>query len=312
MPYGCKRLLILLLTLFFVSVITFTAFSVLPGDAGRVVLGVNASQEQVDAYNAKLGLDKPVIQRYFSWIGNALTGNLGESYIYNKPVSSLIGSRLPATMMLTLLSLVIVLVVSIPLGFYSAKRKNKPVDTAIMVTGQVTMAIPNFFLGILLSWIFGVILLWFKPGQYVSYDKNFWGFLQYLILPAVAIALPKIGMTVKFLRASVIEQLQAGYTRTAKGIGTPPKQIMYQHILRNAFLPVVTFLGILTADVIGGSVIIEQVFQIPGIGRLLYDSIANRDLPLAQGLVLYIAVMVLVINFVVDLIYKALDPRVTV
>ncbi len=312
MKYGWKRLLILLITLFFVSVITFTAFSVLPGDAGRVVLGVNASQEQVDAFNAKLGLDKPVLERYFSWIGNVLTGNLGESYKYNMPVSTLIAGRLPATLMLTFLSLLMVLVVSVPLGFFSAKRKNKPVDTVIMVTGQISMAIPNFFLGILLSWIFGVILLWFKPGQYISYDKDFLGFLQYLILPAVAIALPKIGMTVKFLRASVIEQLQAGYTRTAKGIGTPPKEILYRHVLRNAFLPVVTFLGILIADMIGGSVVMEQVFQIPGIGRLLYDAIANRDFPLAQGLVLYIAVMVLIINFVVDLIYKALDPRVTV
>lgn len=312
MRYFIKRIIILLITLFLVSIITFTAFSILPGDAGRVVLGTNASQEQVDAYNAKLGLDKPVVQRYFSWIGKALTGNLGESYKYSVSVGELISSRIPVTLTLAVISLLIVIVISVPIGVISAMKENSAADNVFMLSGQVIMAIPGFFLGIILSWIFGVLLNWFIPGQYISYSENLGGFFAYLIIPAIAIALPKIGMSVKFLRASVIEQKNAGYVKTARGIGLKKREIIYRHILKNALIPAVTFFGIIAADIIAGSIVIEQVFQIPGVGRLLYDAVASRDLPLAQGLILYIAFMVILINFVVDIIYKLIDPRVEV
>lgn len=312
MKYILKRIATMLITLFLVSVITFISFHILPGDVGRVILGADASQQQVDAYNTKLGLDKPIVGRYLSWIGNALQGNLGESFYYLTPVSQLIGRNLPVTLALFTLSFLMILAISLPLGILSATYENRGADHTLNLFGQVSMAVPNFFLGILFIWFFGVVLRWFLPGNYISYQTDFWGFLSYLILPAVAIALPKAGMAVKFLRTSIVEQKHAGYVRTAKGIGLKPREIMRRHILKNALLPFITFLGLVAVDIIAGSIIVEEVFQLPGLGRLLFDAVRRRDFPIAQGLILYISFMAILINFIVDLFYKALDPRVKV
>jgi len=310
MKYAVKKIAVLIFTLILVSIITFIAFNILPGDYATTSLGVNASPEEIDEYNAKLGLDRPATERYFSWIGNLLKGDLGTSFSTGRGVGTEIIQSFPATLVLTFFSLFIILIFSVLLGIFSAKHEHSFLDNSIMTSSFVVMSIPNFFIGLVASWFFGVTLGWFSPSNYIGYDENFIGFLQYLILPAFAIALPKIGMTAKFMRTSVIEQKNAGYVRTAKGIGLKPNEIMYKHILKNAFLPVVTFLGIITTELIAGSVIIEQIFQIRGIGRLLLNALSKRDIPLAQGTVLFIAFMVILINFAVDMIYKSLDPRV--
>ena len=310
--YVTKRILIAIVTLILVSIITFVLFSILPGDVGRNVLGLNASQKEVDAYNERIGLNKPVLIRYFDWMLNLFKGNLGESYQYNATVVQLIGQKFPATLFLALMSFLLIVLVSIPLAIFSAKHEKSFIDNFFMVKGQVLMSIPNFFLAILLSWIFGILLKLFIPGAYVDYNRNFGKFLVYLIFPAIAVSLPRIGMAAKFLRTSIIEQKRKDYVRTAKGIGLSEREIMFGHVLKNAFLPFITFMGIILSEIVAGSVIIEQIFQIPGIGRLLLDAINYKDILLVQGLVMFIAFMVITISFIVDIVYSVLDPRVKV
>ena len=204
---------------------------------------------------------------------------------------------------------VLIVVISIPLSVYTVKHENGMVDKVIMVLNQVLMAVPPFFSGILITFVFGILLKWFVPGGYVSYDTNFGGFLGYMIFPAIAIALPKIAMTVKLFRSSLLQEKKKEYVRTAYSKGNNTRGVLYGHILKNALIPVITFLGMVLTDMIAGSIIIEQVFNIPGLGRILLTSISNRDYPVVEAIVLCIAVLVIVVNFLVDVLYHVIDPR---
>ncbi len=312
-----KKIITLIMTLFLVSVAAFLAFQIIPGDVVTSILGTEATPEREEQLREELGLNDPPVKRYFKWAGGVLRGDFGRSYQYSKnmnemmPVAELIGDKLPVTLWLAGLSMVLIILVSIPLGVLWAKSANRFLDAALGVITQVTMAVPSFFLGILVTFLFGIVFKWFVPGGYISYRESLSGFLGYLLFPALSIALPKIAMTARFLRNSMLTQMQADYVRTAYSKGCTRKRVMYGHVLRNALMPVVTFLGMIIAEIVAGSIVVEQVFGLPGIGRLLISSINNRDFPVVEILILYITFVVIFVYFLVDILYRVIDPRIS-
>ena len=311
MKYFIKKIITLIITLLFISLLTFTAFSVIPGDAAVSKLGVDASPEAIARVRAEYELDQPVLTRYVHWLGKALHGDFGQSYKYDTmTVTQLLQSRLPVTILLAVMSFIIIIVVSLPLGMLSARYAGKWLDVVINQVTQITMAIPSFFLGIILTVIFGLVLKVFQPGGYVSMQEDLKGCIEYLILPAAAVALPKIAMVVKYLRNSVLSEMKKDYVRTAYSKGNSVNQVLYGHVLRNALIPVITFVAMVVAEILAGSLVIEQVFSIPGMGRLMITSISTRDYPVVQAAVLYITSIVVIINFLVDILYQLADPRV--
>lgn len=310
MKYIAKKLGTLIITLLIVSFLSFMAFSVIPGDAALSKLGTEATAEQVTALRKEMGLDRPVLVRYGIWLKNFVSGDMGESYSYSMPVQDMLKAKLPITIALTLLSFMLILVISIPVGIFTSQREGKWLDSLIMMLNQIMMSVPGFFLGILITYIFGLLLKWFTPGAYVSISDSFRGFLGYLIAPSFAIALPRCAMCVKMLRSSVVSQMKLDYVRTAYARGNTKNQVMFFHVLKNALIPVVTFWGMTIADIIANSIIIEQVFTIPGMGSLLITSISNRDYPVVQGIIVLVAALVILINFVVDVLYSRIDPRI--
>lgn len=312
MKYILKKTGTLIITLLIVSFLTFLAFDVIPGDAARSKLGTEATAEQVEALQEEMGLNDPVPVQYARWLGGLVTGDLGESYSYSMPVWELLRDKLPIAAALTVMSFLLILVLSVPLGIYTAQREGKWADRIPMVLDQIAMSVPGFFWGILITLLFGLILKWFTPGAYVPVSESFGGFLGYLIAPSVAIALPRCAMGVKMLRSSVLAQLEKDYVRTAYARGNGRRRVMYRHVLKNALLPVLTFWGMTIADIVANSIIIEQVFTIPGMGSLLITSISNRDYPVALGIIVLIAFFVIVVNFIVDILYGRIDPRIRV
>lgn len=300
----------LLLTLVLVSIVTFFLFQVIPGNSALSKAGMNATAEQVELLKEQYGLNKPIWERYVEWSAGVLKGDFGISYNYNMPVKQLIGERMGVTLGLGIMSMILILICSIPLGLLASRYAGKWIDKVIMVLNQVIMAIPHFFLGMIISLIFGLTLKWFMPGRYISYKQDFWGFVEYMIYPAIAIALPKIAMLVKFLRTSVNGQMHLDYVRTARSKGASERYVLYHHVLKNALIPVITFFAMIVAEVMAGSIILETVFSLPGLGRLLVVSISNRDFPVVQAIILYIAVIVIVMNAIVDILYRYIDPRV--
>lgn len=317
MKYFIKKLITLIMTLFLVSVAAFIAFQIIPGDVVTSILGTEATPEREEQLREELGLDKPPVERYFNWMTDVLQGDLGESYRYSKnmnemmPVAELIGDKLPVTLWLAAVSLALIVAVAIPLGVLWARSGSHFLDAVLGVATQVSMAVPSFFLGILVTYLFGILLKLFAPGSYVGYREDFAGFLKYLLFPALSIAIPKIAMTARFLRNSMLTELQSDYVRTAYSKGCTKRRVMYGHVLRNAMMPVVTFLGMIIAEIVAGSIVIEQVFGLPGIGRLLISSISTRDFPVVEILILYITFVVIFVYFLVDILYRVIDPRIS-
>lgn len=317
MKYLVKKIATLIMTLFVVSAAAFIAFQIIPGDVVTSILGTEATPEREAQLREELGLNDPPVVRYFRWAGGVLRGDLGISYRYAKnmnemmPVAELIGDKLPITLSLAAVSLVLIVAVSIPVGVLWAQSKNKVLDAALGVITQASMAVPSFFLGIIVTYLFGMVLKCFAPGGYVSYKKDMGGFLFYLLFPAMAIALPKAAMTARFLRNSMLTEMKADYVRTARSKGCNERRVMYSHVLRNAMMPVITFLGMIIAEIVAGSIVVEQVFSLPGIGRLLISSISTRDLPVVEILILYITFVVIFVYFLVDILYRVVDPRIS-
>ncbi len=311
MKYVVRKILTMILTLLAVTFFVFLSFHVISGDPATSMLGTEATPQKVAALREELGLNDPVFVQYGRWAAGLLHGDMGTSYSYRMPVTGMVANKIPVTITLTLMAFVLMVMISIPLGIYTAKHEGGVVDRIIYIINQIIMAIPPFFSGILITLIFGRIFKLFTPGGYVSYEKDFAGFIGYLFFPAVAIALPKAAMAVKLLRSSVIKEAKLDYVRTAYSRGNRTNDVLYKHVLKNALIPVVTFLGMALADMIAGSIIIEQVFSIPGLGRILLTSISNRDYPVVMAVIVCIAVLVLVVNMAVDLIYGLIDPRIT-
>ena len=304
-----KRVLLLIATLLLVTILAFVAFSIIPGDPTSSILGVEATAEQIAALRSKLGLDLPIWQRYLQWLGGLLTGDLGESYNYAMPVGELLSTCVAHTLTLAGLAFVLIVVLAIPLGILSARHEGGIVDRVLTILNQITMSVPNFVAGILLVYVFGLVLRLFRPGAIVT-PQNGWGpYLWYMLFPALAVALPRAAMTVKMLRGSILSELGQDYIRTAYSKGNSKSSALWRHVLRNAMIPVVTFLAMTVADIMAGSIVVEQVFGIPGLGKMLVTSIGNRDYPVVQAIVVLIATVVVVCNFAADLLYRVMDPR---
>ena len=294
----------LILTVLVISFLTFIIFSIIPGNAALAKLGVDASPEQIAAMEEKLQLNDPVIIRYGRWLFGALRGDFGESLQYSGvTVGELLGSRLPVTMVLAGISFLLIVLLSVPVALFCVKFRDRLPDRILTVLGQVMMAVPAFFLGILITYIFGLLLRAFRPGAYEGLS------LRYLFFPALSIAIPKIAMTVRFLKSSVRGELSQDYVRTARAHGASEDQVLKNHVLRNALIPVITFLALVIGEILAGSIVAEQVFSVPGLGRLLITSISARDYPVVQAIVMYITTVVVSLDFLVDLLYRLVDPR---
>lgn len=310
MKYIIKKIISMIITLVVVSLCVFLAFSIIPGDPALRMLGTEASPELIAQTRERMGLNDPFFIRYFRWFTAFLKGDMGTSYNYSVPVSGMILGKIPITLTMAVMSFLLTILISIPLGIITAKHEGGILDKVIIVFNQIIMAIPPFFSGIIISFVFGMVLKVFTPGGFISYKDNFGGFIRYLIFPAVAVALPKIAMTVKMLRGSVIDEAAKDYTRTAYSRGNNTNGVLYRHVLKNALIPVITFLGMVLADMIAGSIVIEQVFSIPGISRILLTSISNRDYPVVEAIIMGIAIVVILTNLLVDIIYRIIDPRI--
>ncbi len=310
MKFLIKRVITLLFTMFLVSVFSFVAFQIIPGDSAALKLGMDADQAAIDALREAMGLNRSVFARFFDWFLSAIKGDFGTSSQYSMSVAQLLSKRMEVTAWLAVLSIAMILVFSLILGLLASKKENGWIDRLITILSQTFMSIPPFFMGIILVLIFGITLRWFKTGSCPDPAEDFSGFLKFLIYPAIAIAIPKIAMTAKFLRSSLLREQNLDYVRTAKSKGSSSERILIHHILKNALLPVITFMGMVIGDVFAGSIIVEQVFNLPGIGKTLVVAISNRDFAVVQTVVLYIAMLVIVINFIVDVLYQWIDPRI--
>ncbi len=304
-----RRLLTLALTLLAASLVVFVVLEILPGDPAAVMLGVGAQPDTLAALRAELGLDRPVTERYLAWVGGMLTGDFGRSYTYGVPVAELIGERLAVSLPLAGLALALAALVGIPTGVVAAARRGRPADLGIMATTQLGVAVPNFWFAILLILLFSVQLRWLPAGGFAGWGAGFWPGLRSLILPSVALALPQAAILARVTRSAVIETLGENYVRTARGKGLPWRAALWRHAVPNAMIPVVTILGLQFSFLLAGTIIIEQVFYLPGLGRLIFQAIAQRDLIVVKSLIVLLAGSVVLVNFAVDLAYAWLDPR---
>ena len=311
MKYIGKKILVLFVTLLVMSFLVFVAFEAVKGDAALAALGDDATEEQIEALREEMGLNRSLPERYGRWVLGVFQGDWGESSNYRMPVTDLMRDKISVTVQLAILAILLILLIGLPVGIGTSGIRRTGGDVAAGILNQVGMAIPPFFLGILITWIFGLLLSWFTPGAYADLGEDFGRGLAYLIFPAFAIALPKAFTLIKFIRDSMSGQKRMNYVRTARSKGNDEHRVLYVHMLRNALIPVITFFAMIVAEVFAGSIVIEQVFGIPGIGRLLVVSIANRDFNVILAIVIYIAVIVLTANAVVDILYHILDPRVT-
>lgn len=310
MKYLTKKIFTLIITLFIVSLLAFLAFQIIPGDVTISLLGTNATPEQIAELRAALGLDQPALPRYFRWLGNFVRGDMGISHIYNLPVRQMISQKLPITLVLTLMAFVMTVLFSFPLGMLAARKEGGVFDRVLTVMNQICMSVPPIFVGILLCFFFGITLRVFVPGNFISYQENWGKFLLYMLFPAFSIALSRIAMTVKMLRSSVLKEMGQDYIRTAYSRGHGRLAAMKTHAVRNAMIPVIAFLAVTMAEMVANCIVIEQVFTVPGIGRLLLASISNRDFPVAQAIVVILAFWVVIVNFIADVLYQYMDPRI--
>ena len=309
MKYAAKRIAMLLLTMVIVSLLAFVAFDLISGDPATAMLGTEATPEKVAALREQLGLNRPLMVRYGEWLLGFFTGDLGVSYSYRQPVWDLIAPKVLVTLCLSGLTFVLIVAVSIPLGLRSARSSGGILDGVRTLVNQLCMAVPPFFTGILLSWLFSTLLRWFVHGQFPGIDKDLGGSLKYLFFAALALAIPRIAMTVRMLRSTVQGEMRKDYVRTAISRGNDRGGVLYRHVLKNALVPVVTFLAQTMAEIVASSIVVEQVFAIPGLGRMLVTSISNRDYPTVQAIVVILAFWVVLAGTVADLINQRIDPR---
>lgn len=308
--YLIKKLITLLILLCFVSTAVFTVLFVLPGDPAQIILGINATPETLANLRAELGLDQSFFAQYADWIGNIITGRGNRSITYDMPVSDLILSSLAVTGPLALLAIVFAVVLSIPLGIFAARHQNRPGDVMVMFFTQLGLATPEFWLGILLVLLLAVHWGLFAAGGFPGWAADFWGSLKALLLPAFALGVIRASILTRLTRSSMLEVLNEDYIRTARAKGLRERTVIYVHALKNALIPILTILGLQLGQLLAGAIIIENVFYLPGMGRLVFQAIGQRDLPVVRDIVLVMAAAVVVVNFVVDLCYAGLDPRI--
>ena len=304
-----RRLGSLVLTLGAVSILIFIVMDVLPGDPAAIMLGTSASPDTLAALRRELGLDQPLLVRYFLWLGGLVTGDLGNSYTYGVPVAGLIAERLAVTLPLALMAILISVLIAIPLGVASAAARNSSFDYLAGVLSQMFIAVPGFWVALLLILAFSISLGWMPAGEFPGWDAGLLVGLKALLLPATALALPQAGVLTRVTRSSVLEVLHEDYVRTARAKGLPRRVALWRHAVPNALVPVITILGLQFTFLIAGAILIENVFNLPGLGRLAYQALTQRDVIVMQDVVLFFAGLVIVMNFLVDMAYLILDPR---
>ncbi len=305
-----KRLITLIATLVGASVVVFLVLEILPGNAAQILMGPDASPDAVQALAAKLGIDQPPVERYWNWVSGMLVGDLGISYAYSTPVSELVLERLTLTVPLALMAMVITSVLALVAGIYAAARHNKLGDVGVMGLSQIGIAIPNFWFAILLILLFSVHLGWFSAGGFPGWDEGILQGLKSLLLPAISLAVVQSAILARITRSAVLEVLREDFVRTARAKGVSRRGTLWGHVLRNAMIPVITIMGLQFAELLAGTIVVESVFYLPGLGRLIFQSISNRDLIVVRNCVMLLAAMVVIVNFVVDVLYAVIDPRV--
>lgn len=299
------------LVLLVVSVMVFVIMHMLPGNPAAIILGPEASNEEVAALAAEMGLDQPIWVQFVEWVGRLLQGDLGKSIFFqNKPVVEVIADHLEATVLLTVFSLGMAIVVGIVSGVLSAAVHETLWDRGFMFLTSLAVAIPNFWLGLMLALVFSIMIPIFPPAGYSPLSDGLWSSLSYLVLPSITLAAGAVALIARMTRACMLDVLQNEYIRTAKAKGVRQSMVIFKHGLRNAIIPVVTVIGMTFANLMGGAVVTESIFNIPGVGRLLIKSVFTRDYPVIEGVVIYIAIAWTVINLLVDVIYTFIDPRI--
>jgi peptide/nickel transport system permease protein len=314
-----KRFAALLITLWVASVVVFVVLELLPSNVAQLILGDTATPESLAALEEKLGLNKPPLARYGAWIGGLVTGQTAVSYGYDVPTGQLIAERLQVTLPLAVLAMLLTIGASLVLGIYAAARHHRAGDVAVMSASQLGMAVPSFWLAILMVLLFAVKLEWFDaggfPGWQASGDPDddsgggLWPGLKALLLPAVALAAAQASVLTRWVRSSVLDVMREDYVRTARAKGLSTRAVLWRHVLRNAAIPVLTILGLQFGFLLSGTVVVENVFVLPGLGRLVFQAIANRDIVVVRDVVLLLVALVVVVNFIVDVLYAVVDPR---
>ena len=307
--YSLKRLLSLGLSLLAASVVIFLTIEIVPGDPASYMLGINAQADTVAALREELGLNVSAFARYISWVGGMLTGDFGTSYTYRTPVVDMIGDRIMISLPLAVYALSLSTLIAFPAGILAASKRGSVTDVSIMGATQVGIAIPNFWFAMLLVVVFSINLRWFSAGGFPGWDKGLFVGLKALTLPAISLALPQASILARVMRSALIDTMNEDFVRTARAKGLSKRQAMWRHALRNAMIPVLTIIGLQFSFLIAGAIIIENVFFLPGLGRLVFQSISQRDLIVVESVVMLLVFAVVIVTFIVDLTYAAVDPR---
>ena len=308
--YVARRAGALVVTLFFVSALVFVVVRVLPGDPAAIIMGTEGSREAAERLREAMGLNRPLPVQYVEWVGRALHGDLGRSIQYDLPVGELIASRLFVTLPLAVMAAAFMVAAAVPLGVYAATHHRRAGDYATMVFSQIGISIPQFWAGLLLILLFSVTLGWVRSGGFEGWSSGVGAALCSLLLPAIALGLFQAAVLVRATRSAVLDVLREDYVRTARAKGVSERRVVARHTLRNALIPIVTVAGVQLGQLLAGAIVLESVFALPGLGRLALGAISARDLPVVQGVALFIASTIVVINFAVDLTYGVLDPRI--
>lgn len=310
--YFLSRLASLAASLLAASLVIFAVIEIIPGDPAAFMLGLNASEETVAALRRELGLTDDVASRYFAWVGGMLTGDFGVSYTYRVPVTELVGDRIMISLPLALYALTLSTAIAFPVGLIAAAKRGSATDFGIMGATQLGIALPNFWFAMLLVVLFAISLKWFSAGGFPGWEVGFLGGMKALTLPAVALALPQASILSRVMRSALIETLSQEYIRTARAKGLSRRQAVVRHALRNALIPVLTIIGLQFSFLLAGAIIIENVFFLPGLGRLIFQGITQRDLVVVESVVMLLVFAVVTVNFLVDLAYAAVDPRLRI
>ena len=310
--YFLSRLASLAASLLAASLVIFAVIEIIPGDPAAFMLGLNASEETVAALRRELGLTDDVASRYFAWVGGMLTGDFGVSYTYRVPVTELVGDRIMISLPLALYALTLSTAIAFPVGLIAAAKRRSATDFGIMGATQLGIALPNFWFAMLLVVLFAISLKWFSAGGFPGWEVGFLGGMKALTLPAVALALPQASILSRVMRSALIETLSQEYIRTARAKGLSRRQAVVRHALRNALIPVLTIIGLQFSFLLAGAIIIENVFFLPGLGRLIFQGITQRDLVVVESVVMLLVFAVVTVNFLVDLAYAAVDPRLRI
>ncbi|MGC6585780.1 ABC transporter permease [Paenibacillus sp. Dod16] len=310
LAYITKRLLSLIPVLAVVTIAIFLIIHITPGDPAAAILGMEASQEEIQKLNQDLGLDRPILEQYTSWVANVFKGDLGDSIFMNQPVSEAIAEHITPTLSLAILAQVIAIILAIPFGIIAAYKRGSIADYTLMGMSLLGMALPSFLLGLFLMLFVGVKLQWLPVAGYEPLSSGLWEHMKYLILPGISLGTIQAALITRMTRSSMLEVLNLNFIKTARSKGLHEMKVLFKHAFRSAFLPILTVIGQTFGTLVTGAVVVEAIFNIPGLGQLILNSIARRDFAVIQGVVLVVTLMYVTINLIIDLLYGAVDPRV--